>query len=171
MNWFFNTGLARTFGYLLGKTIAYIQSLFKAKPKKVEPIDEEALRLEDERKYPYAFRFPTVDKTFDFGHTLNNPFRGTLIIGGAGSGKTHSFVKTFIEMGFDLGYSGIIYDYKYPTLSSIWYNLAKSYPSKTKNYVINFENINETHRVNPLHPTYLKSVAYAEEYATAIITT
>lgn len=169
LNWFFSTGLTRTFGYLIGRFIGFLKSLFAEKPKKVEPIDDEALRLIDEKKFPYGFFFPTVDKTFDYGYTLNNPFRGTLIIGGAGSGKTHTFVKTFIEMGFEMGYSGIIYDYKYPTLSSIWYNMAKSYPSKTKNYVINFENINETHRVNPLHPTYLKSVAYAEEYATAII--
>lgn len=169
LNWFFNSSLSRAIGYLMGWTIASIKSLFESKPKKAEPIDDEALMLEDTRKYPYNFFFPTVDKTFDRGYPLNNPFRGVLIVGGAGSGKTHTFVKNIIETAADKGYSGIIYDYKYPTLSKMWYNIDKAHTLAVKNYVVNFEDPQQSHRVNPLHPTYLKSVAYAEEYATAII--
>lgn len=157
-------------GYLFGLLLGFIKSLFK---KPIDNTKADKLELqrakEDGEKYPYNFFIPTKENQFDWGYGINNPFRGVLIIGGAGSGKTHTFVKNIIEQAMDMGYSGIIYDYKYPSLTKMCYNINKSYPLKVKQFVVNFEEPQESHRVNPLHPMYLKSVAYAEEYATAII--
>lgn len=157
-------------GYVFGLFIGLLKAPFSSKTNtSKESKNEQLLAEENAKKYPLNFFLPTVDKPFDRGLPLNNPFRGVLIVGGAGSGKTHTFVKPIIERAADVDYSGIIYDYKYPTLSKIWYNLDKSHTLKVKNYVVNFDDPQQSHRVNPLHPTYLKSVAYAEEYATAII--
>lgn len=129
---------------------------------------EKLIAEEDEQKYPYHF-WLNISPNFNYGYALNNPFRGVLIIGGAGSGKTQTFIKGMIERAVELNYSGIIYDYKYPSLTKIGYNLKKKYDLPVKHYIVNFENPEQSHRVNPLHPKYLKSVAYAEEYATTIV--
>lgn len=169
LRWFFNSSITKTIGYLFGLLIGWVNKLFFTKSNTRLTAKQIDAQNEDIKNYPYSFWLPGIDKTFDRGYAINNPFRGVLIVGGAGSGKTHTFVKNIIEQGADLGFSGIIYDYKYPSLSKMWYNLDKTYSSKTKNYIINFEDPQQSHRVNPLHPNYLKSVAYAEEYATAII--
>ncbi len=160
------SGLIQKTGYFLG----FIGSLFSKKQSNKQTPEAKKAQEEDEKKYPYSYML-CVDKECANYYAINNPFRGVLIVGGAGSGKTHTFVKGIIERSFEKEFSGIIYDYKYPSLSKIWYNLDKEHGDKiiTKHYVINFEEPQQSHRVNPLHPSYLKSVAYAEEYATAII--
>jgi hypothetical protein len=138
--------------------------------KQLKEIENNGKRLskEDEIKYPHSFFLP-ISEDLTEGYFINNPYRGVLIVGGAGSGKTETFVKNIIERATGLEFSGIIYDYKYPSLSNIRYSLGKTFNLKVKNYVINFEDLKQSNRVNPLHPSYLKSVAYAEEYATTIV--
>lgn len=156
-------------GYVIGWFSGWIKSLFKINTEPKASKLEAELAEKDAEKYPYSFWLPTENKNFDWGYSINNPFRGVLIVGGAGSGKTHTFIKNIIETGANLSYSGIIYDYKYPTLSKMWYNLDKKYKLPVKTFVVNFEDPQQSHRVNPLDPSYLKSVAYAEEYATTIV--
>lgn len=162
-------GLTYNLGFYLGKLIGRATTLKSVKKEDNNHEKEMALALEDEKKYPYAFWLPTNPNDFNWGYGINNPFRGVLIVGGAGSGKTHTFVKGMIEKAMDLNYSGIIYDYKYPSLTKMAYNIKKDYSLPVKQYVVNFEDPKQSHRVNPLDPSYLKSVAYAEEYATTII--
>lgn len=159
---YLNKGLLKWFWHLI----------FKKPLKGVEKLIERdkivKMDIHDEKEYPYSFWIPN-DPTLKYGFPINNPFRGVLIVGGAGSGKTHTFIKNIIEKGASLSYSGIIYDYKYPTLSKIWYNLDKKHSLSVKTFIVNFEDPQQSHRVNPLDPSYLKSVAYAEEYATTIV--
>src|ERR1035437_2227633 len=159
----------------IGRVIGWCFGLFLSifsKRKKDRKADKKEITAaqDDHQKFPFAYNF-YVNEELNRYYAINNPFRGVLIVGGAGSGQTHTFIKYIIERSFDLEFSGIIYDYKYPSLSKIWSNLDKEYGSeiRTKYYVINFEDPQQSHRVNPLHPSCLKSVAYAEEYATAII--
>jgi hypothetical protein len=102
---------------------------------------------------------------------INNPFRGVLIIGGAGSGKTETFASPIIYQSVVKGYSGIIYDFKFPDLTRIAKTAYESKygNKKAKQFIINFENISISNRVNPLHPRYILSTSHAEEYATVII--
>ncbi len=135
---------------------------------KPKPISKDLIKY-DAEKFPLSFFIPYNLKS-NIGYTINNPFRGVLIVGGAGSGKTETFVKNIIEGALSKAYSGIIYDYKYPSLTNIVYGIEATYGDNgVKTYTINFEDLKNSNRVNPLHPMYLKSVAYAEEYASTII--
>jgi type IV secretory pathway TraG/TraD family ATPase VirD4 len=151
---------------VLKSLINLIISLIQSKKTAIET---DKLAEEDEANYPLGFWLPTKESPFNWGFAINNPFRGVLIIGGAGSGKTHTFIKNIIENAIYKGFSGIIYDYKYPSLTKMAYNIGKSYPLQVKQYIVNFENHQQSHRVNPLHPKYLQNVAFAEEYATTIV--
>ena len=98
-----------------------------------------------------------------------NPFRGLLVTGGAGSGKTESVAKQVMLNGVKRGFAGLIYDFKYPSLvlDLEGYRLAENSP--ILHYYVNFVDVARSHRVNPLNPVYLPNSSYAREYATAII--
>jgi type IV secretory pathway TraG/TraD family ATPase VirD4 len=111
-----------------------------------------------------------------------NTFRGILGIAANGAGKTVSFVEPCIEQYAFKGYAGILFDFKFPTLSNIahlhfgrkevlsWQ--GKDYEmieNPTQFYIINFTDITRSHRINPLNPKYIKNQIYAKEFAEAII--
>ena len=48
-----------------------------------------------------------------------NPFRGVLVVGGTGSGKTRSLAHSFLYQGVLKGYTGLVYDFKFPDLTSV----------------------------------------------------
>jgi hypothetical protein len=111
-----------------------------------------------------------------------NPFRGILGIAANGAGKTVSLVEPCIEQYAYKGYSGILFDFKFPTLSNIAHlhfgrkkvlnyreNRFENVVNPTKMYIINFTDITRSHRINPLHPKYIKNQIYAKEFAEAII--
>ncbi|WBV56428.1 type IV secretory system conjugative DNA transfer family protein [Chryseobacterium daecheongense] len=99
--------------------------------------------------------------------TIPNPYRGILVIGGAGSGKSESIAVPLIREFSKLDFTGIVYDFKFPALSDEVETFYRNKP--VKHFVLNLNNAERTHRVNPLHPKYMPHVAYAREYATAII--
>jgi len=76
-----------------------------------------------------------------------NPFRGTMVIGTPGSGKSYSVVLPFVKQHLRKGFSMCIYDFKYPDLSLVAYNYflqarrEGALPADTRFYVINFDNI------------------------------
>lgn len=100
-----------------------------------------------------------------------NPFRGILVIGGPGSGKTYSVTNPIIDQALQKGYTGIVYDYKFPSLANQIHGAFYHHKicKKLRYYVINFTDLRKTHRVNPIHPRYLPSISYAEEYSRTII--
>ena len=81
-------------------------------------------------------------------------------------------MSQFIEKG----YCGILYDYKFPTLTNelntiliqhqkkVLYQKKAPFPL----YVLDFEDMTRCHRVNPIRPDYIKDISYAEEIATSI---
>lgn len=113
----------------------------------------------------------TEQFTFKIGkETINvaNPFTGILITGGAGSGKSKSLIEPIIaQMGHN-SYSGIIYDYKYPVLAKV-VNGSYNEKSQIKKHFINFHRLEESARINPLHPDLIKNISYAREFAITII--
>ncbi|WFB67499.1 type IV secretory system conjugative DNA transfer family protein [Chryseobacterium sp. WX] len=97
---------------------------------------------------------------------IPNPFRGILVIGGPGAGKSESFAVPFIRELAQKQFAGICYDFKYPALANdieLFYS-----DSDIKHYVLNFNDSLKSHRCNPLNPKYLPHSAYAREYASAI---
>ncbi len=101
---------------------------------------------------------------------VTNPFRGMLILGSNGSGKTESIACPIIKQAAEKGYCGIIYDFKYPKLTEQYYHHRQQIKSSKQNfYVVNFDHLNETHRLNPIRPDFMKHSSYAREYAHAIV--
>lgn len=102
-----------------------------------------------------------------------NPFRGVLILGTPGSGKSYSVYLPFIEQMICKGYTMFVYDYKYPTLTYDVYNILRLNSRKyselgvkiPKFYVVNFDDPRYSLRCNPLNPAYVNSMTDCSEIA------
>ena len=97
------------------------------------------------------------------------PFRHTLVVAGSGSGKSVSIVRPFLNQFVQKDYCGIVYDYKFPTLTNELNTILVKSRSRKPLYILDFNNIMQCHRLNPVDPIYIKSVSYAEEIATNLL--
>ena len=106
---------------------------------------------------------------------LNNPFRGTFVIGTPGSGKSFSVVEPFIRQQSEKGFSMVVYDYKFPTLAQKLYyhyriNKAKENTPKGCSFnVINFVDVEYSRRINPIQYKYINDLAAAQETAMTLV--
>ncbi len=106
---------------------------------------------------------------------INNPFRGTFVVGTPGSGKTFSIIEPFIRQHSAKGFSMVVYDYKFPTLAQKLYyhykvNKAKGLtPEGCQFNVINFVDVEYSKRVNPIQYKYINSLAAAQETAETLV--
>ena len=106
-----------------------------------------------------------------------SPFRGILLIGTNGSGKTYSVIEPIIDQSFKKDYAAFIYDFKFPNLAEYSYNsYVNNYVNrKGKNHIlpefniIYFRDIRYSNRCNPLHPNFLKEKAFALQAAKTIL--
>jgi hypothetical protein len=102
-----------------------------------------------------------------------NPFRGLLVAGTPGAGKSYFVIRHIIDQHIRKGFSMFIYDFKYDDLSKIAYNKLLQYSSgykiKPSFFVINFDNLNHTHRCNPLDPTAMEDITDATEASRTIM--
>lgn len=127
----------------------------------------------------YSINIPTV---FKYKGKLNkgfmnilNPFRGSVVIGTPGSGKSFSIIVPYIKQLLAKGFSGIIYDVKYPELGKMaYYHFNKNkklgnFPKSMKFHVINLTNVEYSRRVNPLSPKYIKTQSVAAEDAEGLL--
>ncbi|OXA71748.1 hypothetical protein B0A67_10360 [Flavobacterium aquidurense] len=99
--------------------------------------------------------------------TLDNPYRGIYIQGGAGSGKSASIFEPIIQQIGEKGFTGILYDFKSPELTDKVYLSFENTSIKVKN--IDFKHPLLSDRVNPIHPKYLTKIAIANEYSQVIV--
>ena len=100
-----------------------------------------------------------------------NPYRGSLVIGSSGSGKSASIGNAFLYQFVAKGFCGIVYDFKFPTLANVVNTALHRYGQKTdlRYYIVNFQDPTLSHRCNPLAVYNIPTVAHAEEYARAIV--
>jgi hypothetical protein len=102
-----------------------------------------------------------------------NPFRGLLVIGSPGSGKSWFVIQHVIKQHIEKGFAMFIYDFKYDDLSKIAYNWLQrhknNYVVPPSFYVINFDNLSVSHRCNPLDPTRMIDITDATESARTIL--
>ena len=100
-----------------------------------------------------------------------NPYRGTLVIGSSGSGKSASIGNAFLHQFVQKGFCGIVYDFKFPTLANVVNTALHRYGKgiDLRYYIVNFQDPTLSHRCNPLAPDNIPTVAHAEEYARAIV--
>ena len=107
---------------------------------------------------------------------INNPFRGTFVVGTPGSGKTFSIIEPFIRQHAAKGFSMVVYDYKFPTLAQkLYYHYCinrtknKSEGKDFKFNIINFVDVKYSKRVNPIQYKYINSLAAAQETAETLV--
>jgi DNA-binding transcriptional regulator YbjK len=102
-----------------------------------------------------------------------NPFRGLLVIGSPGSGKSWFVIQHVIKQHIEKGFALFVYDFKYDDLSRIVYNWLQqnkhNYSVKPSFYVINFDNLSVSHRCNPLDPNSMNDITDATESARTIL--
>jgi hypothetical protein len=102
-----------------------------------------------------------------------NPFRGLLVVGSPGLGKSWFVIQHVIKQHIEKGFAMFIYDFKYDDLSRIAYNWLQrhgdNYPVPPSFYVINFDNLSQSHRCNPLEPSTMGDITDATESARTIL--
>ena len=102
-----------------------------------------------------------------------NPFRGILVAGTPGSGKSYFVIRHIITQHICKGFTMFIYDFKFDDLSTLAYNTylkyREQYPTTPRFYVINFDDLSFTHRCNPLDPQLMTDITDAAESARTIM--
>jgi len=102
-----------------------------------------------------------------------NPFRGLLVMGSPGSGKSYFIIQHIIKQHIQKGFSMFVYDFKFDDLSKIAYNhylLHKHrYKIPPQFYVINFDDLGRSHRSNPLDASTMTDITDAAESSRTIM--
>lgn len=102
-----------------------------------------------------------------------NPFRGLLVTGSPGAGKSWFVVQHIIKQHIEKGFCMFIYDFKYDDLTRIAYNWLQlnkqRYPVVPTFYLINFDDLSTSHRCNPLDPLSMHDITDATESARTIL--
>lgn len=99
--------------------------------------------------------------------TIENPYSGIFISGGAGSGKSKSIIEPLINDAGRNNFTGVVYDFKFPELAE-YVNTA--YESSTiARHFVNFTDVNTSSRINPISPELMKNDSYAREFAFSIL--
>ncbi len=118
------------------------------------------------------FYFPVGREWRDGGRkaiAVTQPERGIFISGSNGSGKTKSLIMPIIWQSVQKNYTGILYDFKNPILSTHAYSAFRNTATDVKDYYINFEDLTRSARTNPLTPQFLTRSAYADNYAETVL--
>jgi hypothetical protein len=167
-------------GYLLILTGGtYLSRLLKDKLSKDifntenETFPQEERKLENEYSINLPARYKLKGKTRDSWINFINPFRGLLIAGTPGAGKSYFIIRHVIDQHLKKGFSMFVYDFKYDDLSKIVYNKLTMYQGNYKVkpafYLINFDDLNRTHRSNPLDPQSMEDITDATEASRTIM--
>jgi len=102
-----------------------------------------------------------------------NPMRGLLVIGSPGAGKSYFVIEHVIRQHIEKGFSMFIYDYKYDDLTKLAYNHflkhCDRYKVKPKFFLINIDDLQHSHRCNPLDPLNMLDITDAVEAARIIM--
>lgn len=102
-----------------------------------------------------------------------NPFRGLLVMGTPGSGKSYFIIQHIIRQHLQKGFAMFVYDFKYPDLTGITYNHylrnKNRYGVEPSFYTINFDDLSRSHRCNPLAPQTLLDITDAAESSRTIM--
>ncbi|MGN6353262.1 MAG: conjugal transfer protein MobC [Parafilimonas sp.] len=134
---------------------------------------------QEERKIinPYSINLPAQynlkGKYRNSWINFINPFRGLLITGSPGAGKSWFVVQHVIKQHIEKGFAMFIYDFKYDDLTKIAYNWLLLHKNKYATaplfYIINFDDLSTSHRCNALDPQAMHDITDATESARTIL--
>ena len=153
----------------------YIQSNFMKDRYNVEneSFKQTEKKVETEYSVNIPMKYNYNKKTRKGWINIVNPFRGTLLLGTPGSGKSFSVINSYIRQHSAKKFALVVYDYKFPDLAKIayyHYNLNKK-KGLIENYgfnVINFSDVESSRRINPLKREYIETLADATETSEAL---
>jgi len=104
-----------------------------------------------------------------------NPFRGTIVLGTPGSGKSFGIIDPFIRQHARKGFAMMVYDYKFPTLAkTLFYQYCKNsklgtLPANCGFRIVNFTDVEYSNRINPIQHKYIPDLAAASETAATLL--
>ncbi len=126
---------------------------------------------------PTSINIPTqfyFKKRVHDGYININPFRGVMVLGTPGSGKSFGIINPAIRQLLAKDFTMCLYDFKFPDLGKIAYYhylLAKQQGRMNdyKFHVINLDDVTKSRRINPLNPKYVRTLSEAQEISTALV--
>ncbi len=138
-----------------------------------ETFPQEERLLENEYSINLRAEYRLRDRRSKSWINFINPFRGLLVVGSPGAGKSWFVIQHVIKQHIEKGFAMFIYDFKYDDLSKIAYNWMRKnrhrYAIEPAFYVINFDNLSVSHRCNPLTPSGMHDITDAAESARTIL--
>ena len=138
-----------------------------------ETFPQEERLLKNEYSINLPARYNLRGKIRNSWINIINPFRGFLVLGSPGSGKSYFVIQHIIRQHLEKGFSMFVYDFKFDDLTKITYNhflLNKHrYAVEPKFYVINFDDLGRSHRCNPLDVSTMHDITDAAESSRTIM--
>lgn len=138
-----------------------------------ETFPQEERYLDNEYSINLPAKYRLKGKVRESWINVINPFRGLLVAGTPGAGKSYFVIRHIIDQHIRKGFTMFIYDFKYDDLTRIAYNKLLQYKKHYKKvpafYIINFDDLSRTHRCNPLHPESMDDLTDATEASRTIM--
>ncbi len=138
-----------------------------------ETFPQEERLLENEYSINLPAKYRLKNKVRESWINIINPFRGLLVLGSPGSGKSYFVIRHVITQHIRKGFAMFVYDFKMPDLAVIAYNTwlqtRHLYKIPPKFYFINFDDLSRSFRCNPLDPSTLLDITDAVESARTIL--
>ena len=100
-------------------------------------------------------------------------FRGAIVLGVPGSGKTRYIFRQIIQQSLANGMALFVFDLKYDDLTRLTWNTLQRVKDTLaivpQFYSVNFDDFSRSHRCNPLDPMTLDDISDARESARTIL--
>ena len=138
-----------------------------------ETFPQEERLLENEYSVNLPAKYKLKTRIRNSWINIINPFRGLLVLGSPGAGKSYFIIRHVITQHIRKGFALFVYDFKMPDLSVIAYNTWLKYKGvykvAPKFYSINFDDLSRSNRCNPLDPSAMLDITDAVESARTIL--
>ncbi len=141
--------------------------------KENETFPQEERLLENEYSINLPAQYQLKNKIRKSWINVINPFRGLLVLGSPGAGKSYFVIRHVITQHIKKGFTMFVYDFKFDDLSKIAYNTWLRYKGKyavpPQFFIINFDDLTRSHRCNPLDHQSMSDITDAAESARTIL--
>ena len=138
-----------------------------------ETFPQEERLLKNEYSINLPAQYNLKGKIRDSWINIINPFRGLLVVGSPGSGKSYFVIQHVVKQHIEKGFAMLVYDFKYDDLTKIAYNTLrknyKAYKIRPEFYLINFDELSRSHRCNPLDHETMFDITDATEASRSIM--
>lgn len=138
-----------------------------------ETFPQEERLLENEYSVNLPAQYQLKNKFRKSWINIINPFRGILVPGTPGAGKSYFVIRHVITQHIRKQFTMFVYDFKFYDLTIIawntWLKHKHLYTVEPKFFIINFDDLSRTHRCNPLDPKSMNDITDAAESARTIL--